>query len=67
MKIKIYTFIPVLFVFAAVGYSQGNWELLFPQTTSNHMVGMYFIDGQTGWSVGEYGTILKTADLSRGS
>jgi photosystem II stability/assembly factor-like uncharacterized protein len=43
-------------------YSQGNWELLMPSVTSNQMVGMYFIDDQTGWTVGEYGTILKTSD-----
>ena len=43
-------------------FSQGNWELLIPSPTSNQMTGMYFIDDQTGWSVGEYGTILKSTD-----
>jgi photosystem II stability/assembly factor-like uncharacterized protein len=59
---KISTILLFLFVFVAVGYSQGNWKLLFPSPTTNQIVGMYFIDGQTGWSVGEYGTILKTTD-----
>jgi photosystem II stability/assembly factor-like uncharacterized protein len=62
MKIKIYTVLFSLFVFFSAGYSQGEWELLFPSPTTNQMVGMYFIDSQTGWSVGEYGTILKTTD-----
>ena len=42
--------------------AQGNWELLIPSPTSNQMVSLYFVDDQTGWSVGEYGTILKTTD-----
>ena len=42
--------------------AQGNWELLIPTPTSNQMVGLYFIDDNVGWSVGEFGTILKTTD-----
>jgi photosystem II stability/assembly factor-like uncharacterized protein len=59
---KINTILFFLFVFVAVGYSQGNWELLIPSTTSNQMVGLYFYNDNIGWSVGEYGTILKTTD-----
>jgi photosystem II stability/assembly factor-like uncharacterized protein len=62
MKYSIYTISLCLFVFVPVGYSQGNWELLIPSTTSNQMVSLYFIDELTGWSVGEYGTITKTTD-----
>jgi photosystem II stability/assembly factor-like uncharacterized protein len=62
MKNKIYIILYSLFVFFSAGYSQREWELLFPSPTTNQMVGMYFTDGQTGWSVGEYGTILKTID-----
>ncbi|MBN2008961.1 T9SS type A sorting domain-containing protein [candidate division KSB1 bacterium] len=43
-------------------YSQGDWKLLSPSPTSNQIQGMYFIDGQTGWAVGEYGVILKSID-----
>jgi photosystem II stability/assembly factor-like uncharacterized protein len=43
-------------------FAQGNWELVFPWPTSNQMTSLYFIDNETGWSVGEYGTILKTTD-----
>jgi photosystem II stability/assembly factor-like uncharacterized protein len=51
-----------LFIINMTSYSQGNWELLIPSTTSNQMVSLYFIDELTGWSVGEYGTITKTTD-----
>ena len=43
-------------------YSQGNWEIVFPQPTSNQMVSLDFIDDNTGLCVGEYGTILKSID-----
>ena len=43
-------------------HAQGTWEQLIPATTSNQMTSLYFIDDQTGWSIGEYGTILKTTD-----
>ena len=59
---KLLLSIVLLFIIDGTAYSQGNWELLFPSHASNHLVGMYFIDDQTGWSVGEYGTILKTTD-----
>ena len=61
MKEKLFILITVLF-FSNRAYSQGNWELLIPQPTSNQMVSLDFIDDKTGWSVGEYGTILKTTD-----
>lgn len=43
-------------------FSQGNWELVIPQPTSNQMVSLDFADEKTGLSVGEYGSILKTTD-----
>ncbi|MEJ2544166.1 MAG: YCF48-related protein, partial [Calditrichaceae bacterium] len=33
-----------------------------PTPTSNQMTGLYFNDDSIGWSVGQYGTILKTTD-----
>ena len=59
---KIFQFTLILFGCFSLTFAQGNWELLIPSPTSNQMVGLYFIDDQTGWSVGEYGTILKTTD-----
>lgn len=42
---------------------QGKWELMLPPgPTSNQLVSLDFVDGTTGWAVGEYGTILKTTD-----
>ncbi|MBN2426601.1 MAG: T9SS type A sorting domain-containing protein [Calditrichaceae bacterium] len=57
----IFSFILVLISISKT-YSQGNWELLMPTPTSNPMVSLYFYDDSVGWSVGEYGTILKTTD-----
>ena len=62
MKEKIFIALMLIFGFRSSAYSQGNWELFMPTPASNHLVGMYFIDNQTGWSVGEYGTILKSTD-----
>jgi len=43
--------------------SQAKWEMILPPSpTSNQLVSLDFIDETTGWSVGEYGTILKTND-----
>lgn len=30
--------------------------------TDRHLQGVSFIDGQTGWAVGESGTIVRTTD-----
>ena len=50
-------------VYSASTHAQGNWQqILPPGPTSNQMIGLFFIDEITGWSVGEYGTILKTTD-----
>ncbi|MBN1409061.1 MAG: T9SS type A sorting domain-containing protein [Calditrichaceae bacterium] len=57
----IFSFVLVLIVNSKI-YSQGNWKLLMPTPTSNQMTGLYFYDDSVGWSVGEYGTILKTTD-----
>jgi photosystem II stability/assembly factor-like uncharacterized protein len=62
MIVKSFKTLPLLFVFIASSYSQGNWELLIPLPTSNQMNSLTFFDDQTGWSVGKYGTILKTTD-----
>jgi photosystem II stability/assembly factor-like uncharacterized protein len=59
---KLLILIVWLLIINMTAYSQGNWELLVPSTTSNQMVSLYFIDEYTGWSVGEYGTIIKTTD-----
>jgi photosystem II stability/assembly factor-like uncharacterized protein len=59
---RIYFILLMLINWPMASFSQGNWELLFPLPTSNHMVGMYFIDDKTGWAVGEYCTILKSTD-----
>ena len=59
---KIIQFTLILFGCFSLTFAQGDWELLIPSPTSNQMVGLYFIDAQTGWSVGEYGTILKSTD-----
>jgi photosystem II stability/assembly factor-like uncharacterized protein len=49
--------------FLSLAIAQGNWEqMLPPGPTSNQMVALYFVDENTGWSVGEHGTILKTTD-----
>lgn len=60
-KIILCTLFSALCAFS-LAFSQGNWELLVPSPTSNQLIGIFFVDAQTGWSVGEYGTILKSTD-----
>jgi len=44
-------------------FTQGNWEQILPYgPTTNQIVSLSFSDEQTGWAVGEYGTILKTTN-----
>ena len=62
MKFNIQYISLCLLVVVTVSYSQGNWELLIPSTTSNQMVSLYFIDAKTGYAVGKYGTITKSND-----
>lgn len=44
--------------------AQGEWEMLIPSCTptSNQLVSLDFIDENTGWAVGDCGTIVKTND-----
>jgi len=44
-------------------FTQGNWEQILPHgPTTNQIVSLSFANEQTGWAVGEYGTILKTTN-----
>jgi photosystem II stability/assembly factor-like uncharacterized protein len=67
-KMKQLLFYVIVILFILLSYSlntfgQGNWEqMLPPGPTSNQMVSLYFVDENTGWSVGEHGTILKTTN-----
>ncbi|MCI0515055.1 YCF48-related protein [candidate division KSB1 bacterium] len=59
----IYLLFASMLCFGTQAMPQGNWKLALPPgPTSNQMVSLHFIDHQTGWAVGEYGTILKTTD-----
>jgi photosystem II stability/assembly factor-like uncharacterized protein len=51
------------FVFTKLIFARSDWELVLPPgPTTNQLVSLYFINEITGWSVGEYGTILNTSD-----
>ena len=47
---------------STMSYSKSDFELLIPSPTSNQLVSLDFIDENTGWAVGESGTIVKTVD-----
>ncbi|MBN1199933.1 MAG: T9SS type A sorting domain-containing protein [Bacteroidales bacterium] len=39
-----------------------QWTLLNPLPTIEHLTALYFIDEQTGYIVGEHGTVIRTLD-----
>jgi photosystem II stability/assembly factor-like uncharacterized protein len=45
---------------SATLYSQWSWQNPYPQ--GNHLYGVDFIDTNTGWAVGHFGTIIHTID-----
>lgn len=52
-----------VFGFSFWGKAQNpDWKWQNPQPTGNHLFDVQFIDNQTGWAVGEIGTILKTTN-----
>ncbi|MBI5869554.1 MAG: Ig-like domain-containing protein [Actinobacteria bacterium] len=40
----------------------GTWQWINPSVQGNTIMGISFIDANTGWAVGSAGTVLKTAD-----
>jgi photosystem II stability/assembly factor-like uncharacterized protein len=58
---KIFTlFFTLLFVSAV--YSQSGWFQQSPLPTSNPLFSAFFINQNTGYAVGQYGTIVKTTN-----
>ncbi|MBN2091773.1 T9SS type A sorting domain-containing protein [candidate division KSB1 bacterium] len=58
-----FTFLFVLsLLMNRISYAGDDVTLLIPKTTSNQLVSLDFADENTGWAVGEYGTIVKTID-----
>lgn len=59
--IKIFT---LLFILNNSGYSQqpDNWKWLNPKPQGNSLFAIDFADNYTGYSVGAYGTVLKTTN-----
>ncbi len=62
-KCRIFT-IALCFAFfdSSLSIGQASWEKLFPYPTSITLASPFFINKNTGWIVGESGTILKTSD-----
>lgn len=54
-------FIVLLLVRSNV-FSQSNWLFSEPVPTSNNLNSLYFLDDNTGWFAGDFGTILKTTN-----
>ena len=53
----------VLLSIFSISFAQGTWEQILPPTpTTNQLVSLYFTNQDTGWAVGEHGTILKSTD-----
>lgn len=59
MKNFNYLLLAILF-YNSPTYSQ--WEWLNPTISPNELNEVYFVNDSIGWSVGYYGTILKTTD-----
>lgn len=54
---------PLIFIFYGAFGARGQcWEWQNPLPQDNPLNDVFFIDNQTGWAVGNYGTILKSTD-----
>jgi photosystem II stability/assembly factor-like uncharacterized protein len=66
MKHLLFYVVAVLIIissFSPNSFAQGNWDQILPPTpTTNQMVSIYFANEDTGWAVGEHGTILKSTN-----
>ena len=51
----------LLFFFNLV-YCQTEWYWQNPLPTGNHLLSTFFVDDNTGWAVGNSGTVVKTSD-----
>ncbi len=51
----------ILFIFVSSLFAQG-WFLQNPIPQTNSLASVHFIDQNTGWTVGQDGTILKTTN-----
>ncbi len=59
--------ITLAFIFALIILGSQNlqavtYEWTHPQPQGNHLSDIAFFDSQTGWAVGQFGTVLKTTD-----
>jgi photosystem II stability/assembly factor-like uncharacterized protein len=57
---KAITLIPLIFILN-VAYPQSGWFVQNSGTT-NHLRAVQFINSETGFAVGSYGTVLKTTN-----
>lgn len=51
----------MLLILPLIAQAQNDWSSQ-TSNTSNNLNSIFFVDGTTGWAVGENGTILRTAD-----
>lgn len=51
-----------LVVLSTISYSQGIWSWYNPIPQGNALNGVHFTNDNTGWAVGEQGTIIKTTN-----
>ncbi len=49
-----------LMLFSALSFAQWTWQNPLPQ--GNTLKSVYFTNANTGYAVGNYGTIIKTID-----
>ncbi len=64
MKLKLLLMALVAVIFTASSYAQlnDNWKWLNPSPQGNTLNSVDFVDNNTGYSAGTYGTLLKTTD-----
>lgn len=64
MKLILNLIALVLLAFASSSYSQmtDNWKWMNPSPQGNTLFAVDFVDNNTGFSAGDYGTVLKTSD-----
>jgi photosystem II stability/assembly factor-like uncharacterized protein len=52
----------LLAVFTVTGANAQGWNWLNPKPTGNDYRSVVFVDTNTGYAVGDFGTIIKTTD-----
>jgi photosystem II stability/assembly factor-like uncharacterized protein len=59
---NIFTIAIIIATMYSSAFSQSGWFWQNPLPQGNSLQSVHFIDNETGWTVGNAGTVLKTID-----